>query len=147
MITIYRKHQLNYLHFSSMAIIDLQVLLFNILLFLEKWGKCKYLHSQIDPLGEGLLRTRISILMLLCTIFRCDTTGTTGNFWSWSSLMSAECGRWLWRRGRTCSSMTTRFGQSSYFPRKSMSVCESHPLDATYLLALRTLEDMLSNVH
>ena len=45
--------------------------LIGFLLFLEKWGKCKYLHSQIVPLdisedkkncetGEGLLRTRIS---------------------------------------------------------------------------------------
>ena len=30
------------------------------LLLLEKWAKCKYFHSQIIPLDEGLLRTRIS---------------------------------------------------------------------------------------
>ena len=161
MITIYGKHQLNCLHFSSEAITDLQVLLFNIHIwiyfqlffisydngqillnyfrfnlfnlpidhlhklisplsiefirmtlrlhyvciamycdifasgllftettkkvwikliqcchnnhwktwikvasyFLEKWGKCKYLHSQIVPLGEGLLRTPISSMV------------------------------------------------------------------------------------
>ena len=34
------------------------------LLFLEKWRKCKYLHSQICPLAKGLLRTRISSLFI-----------------------------------------------------------------------------------
>ena len=34
------------------------------LLFLETCGKCKYFHSQIVPLGEGLLHRRISSITI-----------------------------------------------------------------------------------
>ena len=52
MITIYRKHQLNCLHFSSVANIDLQVLLFNIniwvnfQLFIILWQWSNFIDSS-----------------------------------------------------------------------------------------------------
>ena len=92
MITIYRKHKLNSLHFPSVAIIDLHVLLFNINIrvnfqqFFILWQRSNYikrfsdliplicldhLHKLISPLSIEFVRMELR-LHYICMPMYCD---------------------------------------------------------------------------
>ena len=74
--------------------------------FFENWGKCKYLHSQIICLAEGLLRTCISSIMSdVCRPFprygwfskyRAKVTGTYQSLaFNFDMLLSGDRNNWL----------------------------------------------------
>ena len=73
MITMYRKHRLNRLRFSSMAIIDLQVLLYqiNIWVHFQLFFIFYHLHKLISPLSIEFISMELR-LHYVCIPIYCD---------------------------------------------------------------------------